>query len=254
MKLNDIKYLRDISKIELQELFNSSDSVSSVLGKLGFIPQRKDSRKLINELIISLGIDLSEMHLNLQQKVTQANSSAFKAGNFEFSRGKFIQGTHLIKHLRKIGREMKCSECPITDTYNGKPISLQVHHIDGDNSNNELDNLALLCPNCHSQTDSYCGKKNKKPSNKCKCGVEIRKESTFCRKCSHENQLINGRIRRKFEIPKDELEKLISEKPMTEIGKMFGVSDTAVKKRCIKLGIELKSMSGYWRKVETGKI
>lgn len=41
---------------------------------------------------------------------------------------------------------------------------------------------------------------------------------------------------------------------MTEIGKMFGVSDNAVKKRCRKLGIELKPMRGFWRKLETGSL
>ena len=38
----------------------------------------------------------------------------------------------------------------------GKPIPLQVHHIDGNHINNELNNLQLLCPNCHAQTDNWC--------------------------------------------------------------------------------------------------
>ena len=40
----------------------------------------------------------------------------------------------------------------------GNPINLEVHHKDGNHYNNDLDNLQLLCPNCHSYTDSYCGK------------------------------------------------------------------------------------------------
>lgn len=43
----------------------------------------------------------------------------------------------------------------------GKPINLQVHHIDGNKANNTLDNLQLLCPNCHSYTDNF-GIHNKK--------------------------------------------------------------------------------------------
>jgi hypothetical protein len=42
------------------------------------------------------------------------------------------------------------------------PITLEVHHIDGDNKNNELKNLQILCPNCHSQTDNYKAKNIKK--------------------------------------------------------------------------------------------
>ncbi len=53
----------------------------------------------------------------------------------------------------------RCSICNITD-WNTKPITLQVDHIDGDASNNTFINLRLLCPNCHSQQDTW-GAKNK---------------------------------------------------------------------------------------------
>ena len=54
-----------------------------------------------------------------------------------------------------------CEECGITDTYNGKPITLQCDHIDGNSDNHKLDNLRLLCPNCHSQTHTWCGRNKK---------------------------------------------------------------------------------------------
>jgi hypothetical protein len=54
-----------------------------------------------------------------------------------------------------------CEECGIIDTYNGKPITLQCDHIDGDNDNHSLNNLRLLCPNCHSQTETWCGRNKK---------------------------------------------------------------------------------------------
>jgi len=53
--------------------------------------------------------------------------------------------------------EDKCSMCGI-DEWQGKAISLQLDHIDGNNHNHRLQNLRLVCPNCHSQTDTYCGK------------------------------------------------------------------------------------------------
>ena len=53
----------------------------------------------------------------------------------------------------------KCEVCGISD-WQGKPISLQLDHIDGNADNNHEDNLRLLCPNCHSQTDTF-GAKNK---------------------------------------------------------------------------------------------
>ena len=55
-----------------------------------------------------------------------------------------------------------CVECGITDTWNDKPIVLHLDHINGVNNDHRLENLRLLCPNCHSQTDTYCGKNKTK--------------------------------------------------------------------------------------------
>lgn len=49
----------------------------------------------------------------------------------------------------------KCSSCKIS-SWNNEPITLQVDHIDGNNTNNVFDNLRLLCPTCHSNTETYC--------------------------------------------------------------------------------------------------
>lgn len=50
-----------------------------------------------------------------------------------------------------------CQTCSLT-TWLDQPIPLELDHIDGNSSNNNLDNLRLLCPNCHSFTDTYRGK------------------------------------------------------------------------------------------------
>ncbi len=63
----------------------------------------------------------------------------------------------LRKYLVEV-LDYTCSECGIGDTYNGKPITLEIDHINGKSSNNILSNLRFLCPNCHSQTDTYKAK------------------------------------------------------------------------------------------------
>ena len=58
-------------------------------------------------------------------------------------------------------QNFKCLECGIGNIYNGKTLKLELDHINGDNKNNSRNNLRFLCPNCHSQTDTYKGKNNK---------------------------------------------------------------------------------------------
>lgn len=52
----------------------------------------------------------------------------------------------------------ECNSCGIGPEWNGRPLVIQLEHKDGDGTNNEKDNLEFLCPNCHSQTDTFCGK------------------------------------------------------------------------------------------------
>ncbi len=75
----------------------------------------------------------------------------------------WIEGTQATKSrdfFRKYLTETygyKCSCCKISD-WNGKPIVLEVDHIDGNSENNRPQNLRFICPNCHSQTDTYKAK------------------------------------------------------------------------------------------------
>jgi len=54
-------------------------------------------------------------------------------------------------------KEELCEECNIGTLYNDKKLVLELHHINGVGNDNRLENLQILCPNCHSQTDTYKG-------------------------------------------------------------------------------------------------
>ena len=67
-----------------------------------------------------------------------------------------VSGATLRRALIYIGRAYKCQICSVAASWNNLPITLHVDHIDGDFTNNLLENLRFLCPNCHSQTATYC--------------------------------------------------------------------------------------------------
>jgi DNA-directed RNA polymerase subunit RPC12/RpoP len=67
---------------------------------------------------------------------------------------KGLGGGGIHRYLKET-RGDKCQECGQPSVHNGKPLTLQVDHIDGNSDNDLLDNLRLLCPNCHTQTPTH---------------------------------------------------------------------------------------------------
>ena len=52
-------------------------------------------------------------------------------------------------------KKYECEKCPVGDTHQGEKINLHLHHVSGDSCDNRVENLQLLCPNCHSQIDHH---------------------------------------------------------------------------------------------------
>jgi 5-methylcytosine-specific restriction endonuclease McrA len=72
--------------------------------------------------------------------------------------GRRTSRAHITRRLLKEGlKENRCEKCGITE-WMGRPLSMQLHHKNGDGRDNRIENIEFLCGNCHSQTDTYGGR------------------------------------------------------------------------------------------------
>lgn len=97
----------------------------------------------------------------------------------------YTNNTHIKKYLYESGlKEQKCEVCGITD-WNTKKITLELEHINGDNFDHRIENLLILCPNCHSQTETYCSSSKAHGIYKTsyiKNGIE--QKTNYCKVCN----------------------------------------------------------------------
>ncbi|WP_051796243.1 HNH endonuclease [Streptomyces sp. NRRL S-87] len=68
----------------------------------------------------------------------------------------------LRRALQEMGVPECCAECGTPPEWLGLPMTLEVDHINGDWRDDRMANLRLLCPNCHAQTDTWCGRRRRK--------------------------------------------------------------------------------------------
>jgi 5-methylcytosine-specific restriction endonuclease McrA len=81
-------------------------------------------------------------------------------------KGRKTNRSHLKGRLLAAGlKQNKCEICGIT-SWMGEPLNAQLHHINGDGTDNRLENIQFLCGNCHSQTDTYGGRNGHRRPNR----------------------------------------------------------------------------------------
>lgn len=72
--------------------------------------------------------------------------------------GRRTSRSHLKQRLFNEGlKDNRCERCGIEE-WQGMPLNMHLHHINGDGFDNRLENLEMLCGNCHSQTENYGGR------------------------------------------------------------------------------------------------
>lgn len=243
-----MKYtIMTISKKELMKYVEESYSLKEVLNKLGIKRisggNRTTLKKRLKEENISLEI-LKKKTRTLQNTLLL---SAVKRKKLKDEDIFIIHSKHNRTHIKQriINDNLIpyiCRDCNNEGVWNGKKLSLQLEHINGVSDDYRLENLCFLCPNCHSQTETFAGRnsKQKEINRLCEnCGnPRSRQSKRLCLLCAIKE---NGEKRRKFNPTKEELIRIIkSEKNLTEVAKHFGVQFNSVKKRCKGLGIDYK--------------
>jgi len=244
--------LATINKIpidEFKQLVKQSNSRAEILDILT-LRQSSASYKILNKRIEKENLDISHFHRIIKSNRLIQNSEIFIIGKRDLNQ---LPRQRILKDQLK---KYSCEICSLTE-WNGKNIVLQLDHINGHRYDNRLENLRFLCPNCHSQTETFCGKDKKfileenRPKRFCiQCSNQISRSSkgVLCRPCAMKKQ-------RKYERPtKEELEILLNEKPLLYIAHSYGCSDNTVRKWCVSYGIDIQKTSSFSRQNKIKKV
>jgi len=226
---------------EFKKAVEESYSIAQTLTKLGLSP-RGGNYRVSKKFEKLYNIDTSHFtgQGHLKGKSHNFNTtplSEILVKDYEYSSNK------LRKRLIAEGlKEHRCECCGLNE-WLGDLIPLELDHIDGDHYNNTLENLKILCPNCHAKTPTYRGKnkrsknsqtlKNKTQITKIKkiyncssCGVQLKGKckTSLCLSCHSKSQ-------RKIERPpKERLLKEVQQSSYLAVGRKYGVSDNAIRK------------------------
>lgn len=148
---------RKWSITQLDEAVNSSISIAQVLRKLG-LREAGGNYATINRLIKEMDIDISHWQGQGWSKGLKRFDIPSRDLAEILVENSVGSNSHLkTRLLRENILSNICALCGLTE-WLSQPISLHLDHVNGKRNDNRIENLRLLCPNCHSQTITYCGR------------------------------------------------------------------------------------------------
>ncbi len=240
-----INVFTTLGKAGLTRLVTSSRSVSHVFEQLQL---RKSGAafKIFRRVAQELEVDTSHFKTYGDQRcrehLKRPLENIFREGST------VCNATLRNKVIRHRLKPYQCEKCPNTGEWLGSPIVLQLDHVNGIRDDNRIENLRFLCPNCHSQTETFCGRKAKVQPRCPDCGKAYKGAGRRCRRCSI--KLVKRTC--SIQWPSSEaLGTLVWEKTLSSVSKDLHCSDTALRKHLKRNGIPSPPM-GYWERRHSG--
>ncbi|WP_079186039.1 HNH endonuclease [Streptomyces sp. CB01580] len=138
----------------LRESVAASTSVKEVLQRLGVSPVG-GSHTHFSRRIAALDIDTTHF-AKRRGRIEVPHGGLLVLGSPQDGR---IHHARLRRELLRLGVPERCARCGTGTMWNGRPLRLEVDHKNADWWDNRPENLRFLCPNCHSVTDTYRGRK-----------------------------------------------------------------------------------------------
>lgn len=153
LKTNGFKKKYNWSEERLRYAVENSECKSDVLRILN-ISTKSGNFQTLNKYLKKYDINVE----NLRYDNKRGNKwLQTKTDEEVFCENSLVSRSTLKRRIQKDDLiEYKCSICGLEGVWFGKPIKLQLDHKNGKNDDNRIENLRYLCPNCHSQTETYC--------------------------------------------------------------------------------------------------
>lgn len=201
----------------LIETVKNSHNYSQVLKNLGLAAAGGNFVNIKRKIEV---LGLSTSHFTGQSSTKGMKLGPKKPTSFYLVEGRACSSHWLKNRLLSEGVfQRKCYSCDLT-IWIDVPIPLELEHIDGNHDNNKLENLTLLCPNCHALTPTYRRRNKKYPALKLSSEIDPDKVSKVAKPRA---------TKIKWPAPSEVLS-AVNTTSYSAVARNLGVSDNAVRK------------------------